>query len=115
MATTDASERDLIADYEAGGLRSVATRAELARLKAAARSTATKNRRVNIRLSSVDLQDIQARALQEGMPYQTLIASSELICLFVKRDTGSIDDSQIATKRLKNLDEAGITDGKLHL
>jgi hypothetical protein len=30
---------------------------------------------VNIRLSSGDLQDIQVKALQEGMPYQTLIAS----------------------------------------
>jgi hypothetical protein len=30
---------------------------------------------VNIRLSSVDLLDIQAKALEEGMPYQTLIAS----------------------------------------
>ncbi len=39
------------------------------------RATATKDRRVNIRLSSGDLQDIQARALEEGIPYQTLIAS----------------------------------------
>jgi hypothetical protein len=30
---------------------------------------------VNIRLSSPDLLDIQARALEEGIPYQTLIAS----------------------------------------
>jgi predicted DNA binding CopG/RHH family protein len=44
-------------------------------LRAAARATSLKDRRVNIRLSSADLQDIQARALQEGMPYQTLIAS----------------------------------------
>ena len=34
-----------------------------------------KDRRVNIRLSSIDLSDIQVRALEEGMPYQTLIAS----------------------------------------
>jgi len=33
------------------------------------------DRRVNIRLSAGDLQDIQVRALEEGMPYQTLIAS----------------------------------------
>lgn len=75
MATLDSFEQDLLADYEAGSLRSVATKSEIARLKAAARATATKDRRVNIRLSSGDLQDIQARALQEGMPYQTLIAS----------------------------------------
>ncbi len=75
MATLDSFEQDLLADYEAGALKSVATKSELAKLKAAARATATKDRRVNIRLSSGDLQDIQARALQEGMPYQTLIAS----------------------------------------
>jgi predicted DNA binding CopG/RHH family protein len=75
MGTLDRFEQDLLADYEAGSLKSVATKSELARLKAAARATATKDRRVNIRLSSGDLQDIQARALQEGMPYQTLIAS----------------------------------------
>jgi predicted DNA binding CopG/RHH family protein len=38
-------------------------------------ATAIKDRRVNIRLSSSDLIGIQARALEEGMPYQTLIAS----------------------------------------
>ena len=44
-------------------------------MRAAARTTAIKDKRVNIRLSSLDLLDIQAKALEEGMPYQTLIAS----------------------------------------
>ena len=35
---------------------------------AAARATAIKDRRVNIRLSSRDLSDIQVRALEEGIP-----------------------------------------------
>jgi len=39
------------------------------------RSTAIKDRRINIRLSSGDLSDIQVKALEEGVPYQTLIAS----------------------------------------
>ena len=43
--------------------------------KAAARATATKDRRGYIRLSSGDLSDIQVKALEEGVPYQTLIAS----------------------------------------
>ncbi len=34
-----------------------------------------KDRRLNIRLSSKDLEAIQKRALVEGLPYQTLIAS----------------------------------------
>jgi predicted DNA binding CopG/RHH family protein len=75
MATLDSFEQELLADYEAGSLSSGATKSELAKLKAAARPTSTKDCRVIIRLSSGDLQDIQARALQQGMPYQTLIAS----------------------------------------
>jgi predicted DNA binding CopG/RHH family protein len=75
MTPLDAYEAELLRAYEAGELESVATREELARLRTAARATATKDRRVNIRLSSGDLQDIQARALEEGIPYQTLIAS----------------------------------------
>lgn len=75
MPRTDAYEAELLSAFESGALKSVATRAELAKFKSAARATAIKDRRVNIRLSSGDLQDIQVRALEEGLPYQTLIAS----------------------------------------
>lgn len=75
MPKIDIDEAGLIDAYEKGALRSVATKSELARYKAAARATAIKDRRVNIRLSSSDLQDIQVKAMEEGMPYQTLIAS----------------------------------------
>lgn len=75
MTQPDPFEIEIVEAYEAGNLKSVASRKELDRLKAAARATAIKDRRVNIRLSAGDLQDIQVRALAEGMPYQTLIAS----------------------------------------
>lgn len=75
MPKIDAYEREILGAFERGKLVSVATKAELARFKAAARATAIKDRRVNIRLSSGDLSDIQVRALAEGIPYQTLIAS----------------------------------------
>jgi len=75
MPKIDRYEREIIAAFDKGKLMSVATKAELARFKAAARATALKDRRVNIRLSSGDLSDIQAKALEEGVPYQTLIAS----------------------------------------
>ena len=68
-------ELEVLTAYEKGQLKSVATKADLAKFKAAARATAIKERRVNIRLSSGDLSDIQVKALEEGMPYQTLIAS----------------------------------------
>jgi predicted DNA binding CopG/RHH family protein len=75
MKKLDAYEDEILGAYEAGKFKSVASKSELAKFKAAARSTAVKDKRVNIRLSSVDLSDIQIKALEEGVPYQTLIAS----------------------------------------
>jgi predicted DNA binding CopG/RHH family protein len=75
MSKLDPYEREVLNAYESGKLKPIAGKAELQRLRAAARATAIKDKRVNIRLSSADLLDIQAKALAEGMPYQTLIAS----------------------------------------
>ena len=75
MPKIDEYENEVLSAFEKGKLKSVATKAELAKFKAAARTTAVKDRRVNIQLSSGDLSDIQAKALEQGMPYQTLIAS----------------------------------------
>ncbi|RJG00810.1 hypothetical protein [Noviherbaspirillum sedimenti] len=75
MPRIDPEEFKILDSYEKGQLKSVATKAELAKFKAVARATAIKDRRVNIRLSSGDLSDIQVKALEEGIPYQTLIAS----------------------------------------
>lgn len=69
-------EEQISEDYEKGRFTSVAPSiAELKSFKEAARATFIKDRRVNVRLSSPDLMDIQARAAEEGVPYQTLIAS----------------------------------------
>ena len=76
MKNLDRYEREVLAAYEKGALVSVRpTKAQLAAFRESARATFVKNRRVNIRLSSADLMDIQARAYEEGVPYQTLIAS----------------------------------------
>src|SRR5271156_6162848 len=75
MSKVDAYEMAILESFEKGNLKSIATKSELEKLKAAARATAIKNRRVNIRLSPIDLSDIQVKALEEGVPYQTLIAS----------------------------------------
>jgi predicted DNA binding CopG/RHH family protein len=48
---------------------------EIAAHRAAAEATFRKDARINIRLSSKDLRALQARALKEGIPYQTLVAS----------------------------------------
>ncbi len=75
MSRLDPYETEILQAYEAGKLKSPLGKTEIERLRAAARATAIKEKRVNIRLSSVDLRDLQARALEEGIPYQTLIAS----------------------------------------
>lgn len=75
MSKLDAYEQEILRSFENGKLKSVATKGELEKFKAAARATAIKDRRVNIRLSSIDLSDIQVKAMEEGVPYQTLIAS----------------------------------------
>jgi predicted DNA binding CopG/RHH family protein len=72
----DADEKELLESVEgnewkpaAGGKR---TRAQYSRY---AKATFRKDRRLNIRLSSKDLEAIQKRALAEGLPYQTLVSS----------------------------------------
>lgn len=76
MKKLDAYEEELLTAYEKGELKSTSpSKADLAKFKAAATATFIKDRRINIRLSSPDLMDIQARALEEGIPYQTFIAS----------------------------------------
>jgi len=76
MKKIDAFEKEIIEAYESGVLRSaMPSKAELKALREAARATSIKDRRVNIRLSSPDLRDLRARALEEGVPYQTLIGS----------------------------------------
>jgi len=95
MSTLDAYELKVLRAFEKGQLKSVATKGEIEKLRAAARATAIKDRRVNIRLSSIDLSDIQVKALEEGIPYQTLIAS-----VLHKYVTGRLlDKSQRITSR----------------
>ncbi|MDA8411248.1 MAG: antitoxin [Treponema sp.] len=50
-------------------------KALLLELKETALNTMAKDQRMNIRIGKRDLEGIKARALEEGMPYQTLVAS----------------------------------------
>lgn len=69
-------ERDILEAFEAGKLKPPPRARELiARHQAYARAALKKDARINIRISSRDLRALQKRALEEGMPYQTLIAS----------------------------------------
>jgi len=72
----DDYEKEILDAYDKGEMKSAITsKSELEKYRSAARETFIKDRRVNIRLSTPDLMDIQERAIEEGIPYQTLIAS----------------------------------------
>jgi predicted DNA binding CopG/RHH family protein len=72
----DKEEEKFLRSYEKGEWKSSQlTKAERHRYAAAAAAALKKDQRINIRLSQADLEGIQARAAQEGIPYQTLIAS----------------------------------------
>jgi len=69
-------ELELLASYENEEWQSVKNvREQAAQYQAYARATFRKDRRVNIRIPERDLLALQRRALREGIPYQTLIAS----------------------------------------
>ena len=70
-------ELQILDDFERGEFESIQNfRAEKRSLEAAAKRTLQKDKRINIRISSRDLEKLQKRAVMEGVPYQTLIAST---------------------------------------
>ena len=70
----DADEKELVESVERGEWKSAGGgKRERTRYARHAKATFRKDRRLNIRLSSKDLEAIQKRALAEGLPYQTLI------------------------------------------
>ena len=48
---------------------------EIAKLREYAKNTLQKDKRINIRMSSKDLDQVQVIAAREGIPYQTLVSS----------------------------------------
>ena len=48
---------------------------EMKKAKKAAEATLTKSERMNIRISPNDLRRLKIKAMEEGMPYQTLVSS----------------------------------------
>lgn len=76
MVELDQEEMEILDAFDAGRLKRVENMdQEIKRHQAMAEATFKKDARINIRLSSRDLRALQVRALQEGMPYQTLVSS----------------------------------------
>ena len=72
----DKEERDLMESIENDEWRSVKNiEKEKDKAIAAARNTLKKDKRINLRLTQKDYHQIQVKAIEEGIPYQTLISS----------------------------------------
>lgn len=72
----DQNEKQILDSVERGEWRPVkGAKRDRGRYSRYAAATFRKDRRLNIRISSKDLEAIQKRAIEEGLPYQTLIAS----------------------------------------
>jgi predicted DNA binding CopG/RHH family protein len=77
MLDFDQEELQILNDFERGEFESIRDfQREKNELEGAARSTLQKDKRINIRISSRDLERLQMQAAREGVPYQTYIASS---------------------------------------
>ena len=72
----DREEEELLLAFEKGDLKyELATKAGRAEAAGAARTTLKGDKRMNIRVSSMDMLELQTKAAKLGMPYQTLVSS----------------------------------------
>ena len=69
-------EKEFLESYERDEWQSVKNKKnEISRYQQIAKGTFKKDSRINIRMSSKDIHAMQLKALEEGIPYQTLITS----------------------------------------
>lgn len=74
MTTHD--EHDIIQSIENGEWKSVENFEDVKKsLMHAASETALKDYRINVRISRRDVEALKTKALEEGIPYQTLVTS----------------------------------------
>ncbi|MFC6672073.1 CopG family antitoxin [Marinobacterium aestuariivivens] len=71
----DKEEQELLEAYEAGEFESDLDEERREYLARTAEESFKKDKRINIRISSRDLEALQRRALEEGIPYQSLVSS----------------------------------------
>lgn len=76
MSKHDIEEKGILRSYEKGEWKTTRpSKRTIKQYQTYARGTYIKDRRINIRLSSKDVEELQIRAMEEGVPYQTLMAS----------------------------------------
>ena len=90
MIDFTAEEKELLESFEKNEWKSVKRKKEkMSQYQQIAKSTFKKDSRVNIRMSSKDVHAIQVKAMEEGIPYQTLISS-----ILHKYVTGKLKDKE---------------------
>jgi len=70
----DKDEMELAKSLETEEWVSDLTKKEKKQFEEYARNSLMKQKRINIRMSERDLKKIQAKAIEEGIPYQSLIS-----------------------------------------
>ncbi|PKA23503.1 antitoxin [Leptospira sp. mixed culture ATI2-C-A1] len=69
-------EKELELSFERNEWKSVSNKKSyLNKFKAAAKNTLAKDKRMNIRIAGKDIQLLKTKALEIGIPYQTLVSS----------------------------------------
>ena len=68
-------EKELLDEFDSGTFESALNPSRKRALQQTAANTFKKDKRINIRISSRDLEALQRKAVQEGIPYQTLVSS----------------------------------------
>ena len=72
----DKEEKDILDSFERGEWKRVKNfETEIKKHQEYASKTLKKDKRVNIRISAKDLDEIQTLAIEHGIPYQTLMTS----------------------------------------
>ncbi len=71
----DKEESEILESFDKGEFVSILSPERRAELLEAAKNTTRKSKRVNIRMSERDYERINIKAIEENIPYQTLIGS----------------------------------------
>ncbi len=84
-------EKELMKSIDNNEWKSVVNLEEMKnQLKSAAKNTLLKDQRMNIRIAKRDLEGLKTRALEEGLPYQTLVSS-----ILHKYVTGKLREKEV--------------------
>jgi predicted DNA binding CopG/RHH family protein len=72
----DPEEQEILKAYDRGEFVPIKNQAAMKRkMRSAVAFTLAKRKNINIRLTELDLHRLKVKAMQEGIPYQTLAAS----------------------------------------